>query len=159
MEMLRTRRLMAAVCALVVGLCAAGQGRVIYADDDATEVGDGSSWVDAFQNLQDAFAMATDGDEIRVAQGTYKPDQGTVVTPGDQTATFSLVNLVILKGGYAGFGEPNPDVRDIVNNVTILSGDLDAMEEKLFSAVWYREVDETVAVMPNRAPSPEFHYR
>ena len=36
---------------------------------------------------------------------------------------------------------------------------LDAMEKDLFSSVYYREVDETIAVNPNRAPAPDFYYR
>jgi hypothetical protein len=35
----------------------------------------------------------------------------------------------------------------------------DALERDLFDAVFYREVDETVAVLPNRAPPPPFYYR
>jgi len=40
-----------------------------------------------------------------------------------------------------------------------LSPKLDALEQKLFASVFYREVDETIAVLPNRAPAPEFYYR
>ncbi|MHC4529479.1 MAG: hypothetical protein ACYTFW_15820 [Planctomycetota bacterium] len=40
--------------------------------------------------------------EIRVAQSTYKPDQGNGVTDGDCETTFGLMNGVTLKGGYAG---------------------------------------------------------
>jgi hypothetical protein len=34
---------MVLVCTLVVGPCASGQGKTIYADDDAISAGDGSS--------------------------------------------------------------------------------------------------------------------
>ena len=105
---------------------------VYYVDDDATGANDGSSWADAYWFLQDALAAAQGGDEIRVAQGTYVPDQRVMITArgtqvrssGDRTETFQLINGVSLKGGYAGFGEPDPDVRDIEAYVTILSGDL-----------------------------------
>lgn len=40
-----------------------------------------------------------------------------------------------------------------------LGARLDALEKELFDAVWYREVDETVVVVPNRAPAPPFYYR
>ena len=40
-----------------------------------------------------------------------------------------------------------------------LGGALDALERDLFASVFYREVDETVAVMPNRAPAPQFYHR
>ena len=36
---------------------------------------------------------------------------------------------------------------------------LDALEDELFENVFYREVDETIAVNPNRLPKPDFHYR
>ena len=98
--------------------------KIIYVDDDAAGANNGSSWPDAFNYLQDALAAANDGDEIRVAQGIYKPDQGAVVTTGDRTATFQLINGITLKGGYAGAGEPDPNAWDIEENRTILSGDL-----------------------------------
>ena len=108
-------------------------GTTIYVDDDATGANEGSSWADACQCLQDALAAAQYADEIRVAQGTYKPDQKVMIgrgglqiitSSGDRTATFQLINAVSLKGGYAGFGEPDPDARDIEAYETILSGDL-----------------------------------
>ena len=100
------------------------KGEIIFVDDDANGANDGSSWADAYNDLQDGLAVAESGDEIRVAQGIYKPDQGAGITPGDPTATFQLKNGVAIKGGYAGFSEPNPDDRDITAYETILSGDL-----------------------------------
>jgi unsaturated chondroitin disaccharide hydrolase len=100
------------------------QSMTLYVDDDATGANDGSSWTDAFIYLQDALAFAISGDEIQVAQGIYKPDQGVGVTPGDREATFQLINGVVLKGSYAGFGETEPNARDIDIYETILSGDL-----------------------------------
>jgi probable HAF family extracellular repeat protein/parallel beta-helix repeat protein len=97
---------------------------IIYVDDDAAGANDGSSWEDAFNYLQDALAAAWPGDEIRVARGIYKPDQGSGITPGDREATFQLINGVTLKGGYAGFGEPDPNARNIELCETILTGDL-----------------------------------
>jgi parallel beta-helix repeat protein/predicted outer membrane repeat protein len=102
-------------------------GKIIYVDDDAAGANDGSNWVNAYMYLQDALADANDSEkpvEIRVAQGVYKPDQGASQTPGDPNATFQLFNSVILKGGYAGVGEPDPNLRDIEGHETVLSGDL-----------------------------------
>ncbi|MHC4500691.1 MAG: choice-of-anchor Q domain-containing protein, partial [Planctomycetota bacterium] len=98
--------------------------RIIHVDTNAPGANEGSSWADAFNYLQDALTAAAGGDEIRVAQGIYKPDQGAGVTPGDRTATFQLINAVAIKGGYGGFSEPDPNVRDIYEYETILSGDL-----------------------------------
>jgi predicted outer membrane repeat protein len=100
------------------------QGETIYVDDNATGANDGTSWVDAYNYLQDALTAAQYGDEIWVAQGIYTSDHGGGNTPGDRTATLQLINVVAIKGGYAGFGEPDPDVRDITAYETTLSGDV-----------------------------------
>ncbi len=95
-----------------------------YVDDSASGNGDGTSWENAFRYLQDALEAAASGDEIKVADGTYKPDEGGSQTPGDRTATFQLISGVAIKGGYGGFGEADPDIRDIESYETILSGDI-----------------------------------
>ncbi len=108
-------------------LCPATFGQIIYVDDDAAGTNDGSSWDNAYVHLQDALADANAAEKpvaIRVAQGIYKPDQGANQTPGDREATFHLINDVTLKGGFAGIGELEPDVRHVEAYVTILSGDL-----------------------------------
>jgi hypothetical protein len=96
----------------------------IYVDADAAGANDGSSWADAYNYLQDALSAALSGDEVRVAQGIYRPDQGAGITPGDREATFQLINGVTIRGGYAGIGEPDPNDRDIQLYETILTGDL-----------------------------------
>ncbi len=111
----------------VVFVCPFAFGKVIYVDDDAIGTNDGSSWQNAYNFLQDALADANIAEkpiEIRVAQGTYKPDQGGSEKPGDRKARFQLINDVAIKGGYAGFGAANPNVRNIDEYLTILSGDL-----------------------------------
>ena len=40
-----------------------------------------------------------------------------------------------------------------------LSAPLDKLEAELFASVCYREVDETVAVLPDRSPAPDFYHR
>ncbi|MHC4500930.1 MAG: hypothetical protein ACYS21_17660, partial [Planctomycetota bacterium] len=115
---------------------------ILYVDKDATGAYDGSSWADACTKLDHALYIARYGDEIRVAQGTYKPapispppppppplidgsnQTQATVTDSNRPATFQLKNGVFIKGGYAGLGKPNPNVRDIVAYETILSGDL-----------------------------------
>jgi predicted outer membrane repeat protein len=100
----------------------------IYVDVDVVGAGDGSSWDDAYACLQDALSQAAcvEGVEdirIWVAQGTYAPDCGDE-TPGDRGATFQLLSDVAIYGGLAGYGEPDPDERDIDLHVTTLSGDI-----------------------------------
>jgi hypothetical protein len=101
-----------------------GGGRVVYVDADAFGTPDGTSWSTAFRTLQDGLAAASAGDEVRVAQGRYQPDQGAGRTPGDREASFALVSGVIVKGGHAGYGQPQPDSRDFERYASVLSGDL-----------------------------------
>ncbi len=109
------------VGAQTVGAQPAGVGSALYVDADAPGDQTGLSWFDAFDDLQAALAVAADGDEIRVAEGIYRP-AGSV--SGDRGATFRLVAGVTVEGGYAGFGEVDPDARDVAAFETILSGDL-----------------------------------
>ncbi|MHC4314781.1 MAG: right-handed parallel beta-helix repeat-containing protein, partial [Planctomycetota bacterium] len=99
-------------------------GCVWHVDADAWGANTGRNWFDAFNLLQDALAVAAPGDKIKVAGGTYKPDQGGGQTPGDRTATFNLIDEVVIEGAYGGFGEADPDARDIEAYESILSGDL-----------------------------------
>ena len=73
------RWILISIICLVIGQ--AGQARIIYVDDDASGANNGTSWVDAYNYLQDALVSASSGDEIRVAQGTYTPDLGAGVSP------------------------------------------------------------------------------
>jgi predicted outer membrane repeat protein len=114
---------------MLAALLAAGgtaAGRIIYVDDDANVGGDGQTWGTAYKHLQDGLAAASSGDEVWVAEGVYRPDEdrdhpdGT----GERTASFQLKNGVAVSGGYAGFGEPDPNARNVGLYQTILSGDL-----------------------------------
>lgn len=85
-------------------------------------VADGSSWPDAFADLQPALAAAQPGDEIWVARGIYRPGP-----PGNRAATFSLPDGVAIYGGFPpGGGDGSRGVRDPdpSANRTVLSGDL-----------------------------------
>jgi hypothetical protein len=116
---------------VVLSVSTTAYANIIYVDDDASGANNGSSWADACNYFQDALAAANDGDEIRVAQGIYKPDQGNGITPGDREATFHLIDGVTLKGGYAGCGQPDPNARDIQLYETILSGDLNGDDDEV----------------------------
>ena len=52
-----------------------------------------------------------------------------------------------------------PDQYVDARSGTDLGEKLLATEQELFKAIWFREMDETVAVNPNRDPAPEFYYR
>lgn len=115
---------------LIVSLCvcaisaAQSTERIIYVDPGAAGANDGSSWIDAYIYLQDALAaaaIATGPTEIRVAQGTYHPDEGVGATPGG-SPTFFLPSGVVLRGGYAGLGGTDADARDPLSYPTVLRG-------------------------------------
>ncbi|MGB2863540.1 MAG: right-handed parallel beta-helix repeat-containing protein, partial [Sedimentisphaerales bacterium] len=110
-------------------LCTAAVGKTIYVDDDAAGTNNGSSWENAYIFLQEALASAKSAEkpvEIRVAQGTYRPNQGLAAIPEFdwRTTTFQLINGVTLKGGCAGVGDADPNARDFQAYETVLSGDL-----------------------------------
>ncbi len=78
----------------------------------------GASWNTAFPDLHDALNAAQPGDEIWVAQGVYKPSDGS-----DRMAHFVLPSGVGVYGGFVGT-ETMREARDWAANPTILSGDI-----------------------------------
>ncbi len=107
------------------------EGGIIHVNAGAAGGGDGLSWSDAFEHLQDALALAQSctlgAVSIWVAGGSYYPDRGAAQTPGDRTATFQLLNNVAVYGGFAGTETASFDLdqRDFDANETILSGNID----------------------------------
>jgi parallel beta-helix repeat protein/predicted outer membrane repeat protein len=114
--------------ALVMALFTAGEqvslaaGSIIYVDADATGAHNGTSWADAFTDLQPALDAAVSGDQIWVAEGTYLPTHE--FTPGNpRSVSFQMKNGVAIYGGFTGV-ETSLSERDWVINLTILSCDL-----------------------------------
>lgn len=97
---------------------------ILHVDADAPPGGDGRSWANAYNDLQDAILDAvcpcSTVTEIWVAAGTYTPDRGT----GNRKADFDSLNLAIY-GGFAG-NEATFAERAELFEQTILSGDLNA---------------------------------
>ncbi|MHC4265131.1 MAG: hypothetical protein ACYSUK_04270, partial [Planctomycetota bacterium] len=111
-------------------------GQTIYVDVDAPgPAHDGSTWTNAYNYLQDALVDASSGDEIRVAEGIYEPDSSSANPDGssERTATLQLLSGVALYGGYAGFGQADPNTRDIEAHETILNGDLNRDDDPNFA--------------------------
>jgi hypothetical protein len=115
------------VSVFLLAMAGTARGQIIYVDTDANGANDGSSWADAYNHLQDALAAAGSGDEVRVAEGIYTPDCNSADPngSGDRETTFQLISGVAIKGGYAGFSEPDPNERHPNLYETVLSGDLD----------------------------------
>ncbi|MHC4500936.1 MAG: S8 family serine peptidase, partial [Planctomycetota bacterium] len=96
-----------------------GPDSVIYIDVDATGNNDGTSWANAFTDLKDALAKAFDGDDIWVAEGTYKPHAN------DANVSFGPREGTSLYGGFeANETDPNQREPNIYNDQSILSGDI-----------------------------------
>lgn len=128
------------VCAIVALLLSLSgttfAGQIIYVDVNATSgAGDGSSWDDAFINLQEGLVAAGNGDMVRVGAGIYYPDVNNTFPEGsgNREATFQLINGITIMGGYAGFDAPDPNARNIELYETILSGDLSGNDGPSFA--------------------------
>ncbi len=91
---------------------------IIYVKADATGSNNGTSWTNAYTDLQGALSNATAGDTIWVATGTYKPTNGT-----NRFSSFYLKKHIPVYGGFTGT-ETNLNQRDWENNLTILSGNI-----------------------------------
>ncbi len=104
----------------------------LFVDADARPGGDGLTWASGFNDLQAALGVAANSGglvtEIRVAEGIYTP----AGPDGDRTATFRLRDWLAIRGGYAGFGTPDPGKRDVVAYETVLSGDLNGDDDPGF---------------------------
>jgi hypothetical protein len=89
----------------------------VYVDLDATGgAGNGSSWTDAFIDLQDGIDLTVSGIEVWVAEGTY--------TPGaSRSDSFASKSGVRVFGGFAG-GETVRQERDWTAHPVILSGEI-----------------------------------
>jgi len=90
----------------------------MYVDASAGGSNTGTSWTDAYVDLQDALSNATTGDTIWVATGTYKPTSST-----DRSINFQIPDQMALYGGFSGT-ESQLSQRDWRTNETILSADI-----------------------------------
>ena len=92
---------------------------VIFVDINAIDgENDGTSWDNAYTDLQSALAAAGASNQIWVAQGTYVP-----TTDANREVSFVINNGVKVYGGFAG-DETALEQRDIEANPTVLSGNI-----------------------------------
>lgn len=93
-------------------------GNRLFVNDDAAGTNDGTSWANAYNDLQSALAIAEEGDQIWVAEGTYKPGN-------DPTATFLIDKNIQVYGGFVGTETSLAQRGDPAEYPTTLSGDLE----------------------------------
>lgn len=104
--------------ALFISVFLIAKGQIVYVNSNATGNNDGSSWVDAYTNLQDAV-QATQSGDIWVAEGIYKCTEDS-----DREISFEVNTNVNLYGGFPSSQNPTMEDRDWEAFPTILSGDI-----------------------------------
>jgi hypothetical protein len=96
-----------------------------FVQQTATGTNSGTSWSNAFTDLQTALSSASNGDAIWVAKGTYTPTSTT-----DRTISFRMKNGVKIYGGFIG-SETMLSARNWTQNATILSGNIGSLSTQL----------------------------
>jgi len=95
----------------------------IYVNQNATGTNMGTSWKNAYPDIQLALSFSNAGDSIFVAKGLYSP------STLDISESFIIPDRVMVFGGFSGTEDSiNEEVlnnRDFITNVTILSGILE----------------------------------
>jgi len=114
---------------ILLTLTQVAYSNTIYVDIDALGANDGSSWADAYTELQTAIDAAIVNDNIWIADGTYYP---TEAPTGTQLRDYSFhydfqLNLY---GGFNG-SETLLTQRNFTTNITILSGDIGVIGDNI----------------------------
>ena len=91
--------------------------QVIYVDHLAVGAETGTSWADAYSDLNFALSNAVAGDSIWVAMGVYTPDAT------DRSIYFDIPDDIKVFGGFTNTATTFTD-RNWENNSTTLSGDI-----------------------------------
>lgn len=92
---------------------------VRYVDRSATGSNDGTSWANAYKDLQTALANSVSGTDLWIAEGRYTPHAT------DRTKSFELKNGVSLYGGFpTGGGDGTIAARFPARHPTILTGNI-----------------------------------
>ncbi|MEM6297390.1 MAG: T9SS type A sorting domain-containing protein, partial [Bacteroidota bacterium] len=105
----------------------------LYVNQNATGNNDGSSWTNAFTDLESALANTCPNGAIYVAAGAYIPTKrhkfGSSNANSARHVSFKIPSGIKIYGGFAGtesgvIDQAVLDSRDFTANQTILSGDL-----------------------------------
>lgn len=113
--------------------CATFAGNIAYVNFAATGLNNGTSWANAFTNLESALNVSRNCGvtQIWVAKGTYIPTKdpyGNTNPTDPRDKTFYLYDGVAIYGGFAG--TETAISQRVTNNVTILSGDIGVSSDK-----------------------------
>jgi len=134
---------------LYTPVCDMPAGAVVYVDKIAPGLQNGTSWYNAFHDLQDgldkAATVSNPGEvEVWIADGTYKP--GT-----EDSDSFIVPDGVKIYGGFGGHGvgETSKDQRNWNQYKTILSGRILSFPNGTGGEIVYR--NNTVVVMGNNS--------
>jgi hypothetical protein len=122
--------------------CITAQSR-LYVHNTASGANTGTSWTNAFIDLQSALTVAQEGDTVWVAAGTYRP-----TTTLERTISFEPRSGVVLLGGFNGT-EQNVTERDWTANTTTLSGDIGVENDSLdncYNVMYLFEPDSTTVI-------------
>jgi predicted outer membrane repeat protein len=92
-----------------------------FVDQDAAGTGSGTSWANAFTNLQTAINTVIEGDLLFVKAGNYYPSQ-QMISGDNRSRAFLLNKNIKIYGGFNGT-ETTLAQRNFTTNVTLLSGD------------------------------------
>ncbi len=110
------------LCMMGLAFPMSGNAAIYYVNAAATGANNGSSWTDAYTDLQSAMNLPpVSGDEIWVAKGVYKP-----AAAGSTGVSFNLKPGVKYYGHFAGT-EGAVSERNLADPATqtVLSGDID----------------------------------
>jgi predicted outer membrane repeat protein len=97
----------------------------IYVVESSSGAHDGTSWADAYTDLQIAIDAASAGETLWVAQGVYKPSIDTLgnLNSLPERRSFWLKNGVVIYGGFNGT-ETSLSQRDPQNLKATLEGEI-----------------------------------
>ncbi len=116
-------------------------GSVFYVK--AGSNGNGDSWSTAFGDLNQALALAEEGDQIWVAKGIYHP-----TNENDRNASFRITSGIEIYGGFAGH-EKDIYARNAEYNTTVLSGEIgdpNSKEDNSYSVVYVKDAGEATII-------------
>lgn len=99
-------------------------GQYVYVHESATGLNNGTSWANAFNDLQDALYVAEryeNVQEIWVAEGQYKPHSS------DRAESFILNDSIKIYGGFIGV-ETSREERTPDASLVLISGDINIQD-------------------------------